>query len=819
MKHNRRFQSLPNLVFCRSLCLLAMSAYAAPGIASSNSGVDSAISNQLDQSTSYPRGQLGTFTTVPTRTPTGLLYAVPVQVDAFKTNAWTNSIEFGARMNNGSDDASQFREFTDWDEGGVVSNFSILGDFGDSYVKFSGAALGNDDQFIKAEYGRYGSYWIRAFYNETPHIYATDATLLYNGYGSEVLTLPAPLVAGGNTIAELETALAKAFKGDVGIQREKWGGELRLFRLGKWTLGGKYTLEEREGTRPFGGSFYPSSIGGAVETLEPIDDETHNLNFSASYVGDKTFMNMRAMASYYDNNHTSLTWDNPFDIVQTGGMVPADVVERGRMSLAPDNQFYQFEFDIAQLLPGGAQLTASAAWARMSQDEDLLPPTITSGDVAGVDTDNWNTTAALSQTSADAQIDTLSGKVKLRLNPLPKLSVGLSLDYYEETNDTRYTAYNPLTDQFGYIAQDSPRIKRLHKASTKALANDIHYRSIPFDKSRHAWTLDATYRLMSKTTVGVDWRETTYKYDEREVKESDETRVKVYLSSRALDWATIRVSYLSEDRDADKYNPDPYSEYYTRSLPDYILPARPFTLDEMRKYDVGDVDRDKFEARMNILLRDDMDLMISAQYDKKDYGTSYGLEEKETKTFNMEWNYQPKADLNIYLFYSKQWFDNEMTNIADSGAFDDTQAGGITYPLSGRWSETSEETSDQLGAGISYTCEKFTFEASINSIDSDTTIDYQFASDDATASTPLETGNVGNFSDISYRSRVFDSSVTWQADERWQLRLYYRYESGKLSDWATDGLSALENDNLFIQAIPDDSYHVSTVGIFATYHF
>lgn len=819
MKHNRRLPRVHHLTYSRGLCLLAISTCAVPGIATTNSGVDSVISNQINQSLSYPRGQLGTFRTIPTRTPTGLLYAVPWQVDEAITNAWSSSVEFGARFNSGDDDAYPFVKYTDWDEGAVISNFSVLGDFGGTYVKFSGAALGNDDQFVKAEYGRYGSYWIRGFYNETPHIYATDATLLFNGIGSEVLTLPDPLVPGGNTLDELEAALADAPRRDVGIQREKWGGELRVFHLGKWTLDGKYTLEEREGTRPFGGSFYPASIGGAVETLEPIDDDTHTVNLGASYVADRTFVNMRAMASYFDNDNTSLTWDNPFDLVQAGGMVPPDVVRRGRMSLAPDNEFFQFEFDIARLLAGGAQLTASAAWSRMSQDEDLLPPTITSGDVAGVDTDNWNTTAALSQTSADAEIDSLSGSVEIRLNPWPKLSAGLSLDYYEEENDTRYTAYNPLTDQFGYIAEDSPRIKRIHKASTNPLDNDIHYRSIPFDKSRRAWTLDATYRLMRKTTLGLEWRDTTYKYDEREVEESDETRVKVYLSTRALDWATIRVSYLWEDRDVDKYNPNPYSEYYSRSLPDYILPARPFTLDEMRKFDIGDVERDRFEARMNILVRDDMDLMLSAQYDNKDYGTSYGLQERETKTINLEWNYQPSATFNTYLFFSKQWFDDDMTNIADSGALDDSQAGGTTYPLSGRWSESSEETSDQLGVGISYTGEKFGFEASYTGIDSDTSMDYRFASSDATASEPLESGNSGKFSDISYRNQVFESSATWQANERWQLRLYYRYERGKLSNWATDGLSALEGYNLFIQAIPDDRYSVSTVGVFASWQF
>ena len=239
----------------------------------------------------------------------------------------------------------------------------------------------------------------------------------------------------------------------------------------------------------------------------------------------------------------------------------------------------------------------------------------------------------------------------------------------------------------------------------------------------------------------------------------------------------------------------------------------------MRKFDVGDVDREKFEGRMNVLIRDDMDLMLSAQYENKDYGTSYGLEERETKTINLEWNYQPSATFNTYLFFSKQWYDDEMTNIADSGTIDDTQAGGSTYPLTRRWSESSEEVSDQLGAGISYTGEKFGFEASFTGIDSDTGVDYRFASIGATASLPLESGNSGKFSDINYQQRVFDSSVTWQSNENWQLRLYYRYESGKLRDWANNRLSTLESNNLFVQAVPDDDYSVYTVGVFATYRY
>ena len=62
----------------------------------------------------------------------------------------------------------------------------------------------------------------------------------------------------------------------------------------------------------------------------------------------------------------------------------------------------------------------------------------------------------------------------------------------------------------------------------------------------------------------------------------------------------------------------------------------------------------------------------------------------------------------------------------------------------------------------------------------------------------------GQFSDISFESRVFESSLSWQLNPNWEVRPYYRYEKGKTRDWSNTGLSALEGNNLFVQAIPAD---------------
>jgi len=229
MKHFRTAQAVISPTNFRRLNLLAILICTLPAFASTNSGVDSAIGNQLNQSLSYPVEQLATHKTTLSRSPTGLLYVSPVQVELAQSNTWTSTFEIGALSNNGNDDAAQFRKYADWDEGLVLSNLAILGNFGETYIKFNAGGVGRDDQFLTAEYGRYGSFEISSFFTEIPHIYLDGATLLFQGIGTDVLSLPAPLVPGGNTRAEIANALTSASSGTVGLRRKKLGAGLRFF--------------------------------------------------------------------------------------------------------------------------------------------------------------------------------------------------------------------------------------------------------------------------------------------------------------------------------------------------------------------------------------------------------------------------------------------------------------------------------------------------------------------------------------------------------------------------------------------------------------
>ena len=61
----------------------------------------------------------------------------------------------------------------------------------------------------------------------------------------------------------------------------------------------------------------------------------------------------------------------------------------------------------------------------------------------------WNTTGALSRSSADARIDTTLVDLAIILNPARALAVKGKVRYFDTDNSTEFFACNPLTGQWG----------------------------------------------------------------------------------------------------------------------------------------------------------------------------------------------------------------------------------------------------------------------------------------------------------------------------------------------------------------------------------
>ena len=228
-----------------------------------------------------------------------------------------------------------------------------------------------------------------------------------------------------------------------------------------WKLYASYTNQNRQGSRPFGMVFGGGDGGGNIDVTEAIDYNTHDILAGLQYGDPLTSFNLQLSASLFRNGIDTMTVQNPLTIVTFGvAGVPAQTFTAGRFDLYPDNDYYKIKAEYGRSLPSlwNGRLTASVAWTRSTQNDSLIAPTtlpLTGGTINGIPTANvWNTTAALTQQTAEAQIDSTLANVRLVVNPTPALALTGNIRYYETDNSTAYTACNPLTGQWGRLLND-----------------------------------------------------------------------------------------------------------------------------------------------------------------------------------------------------------------------------------------------------------------------------------------------------------------------------------------------------------------------------
>lgn len=763
----------------------------------------------------------------PSRTPSGLLYDIPPEPlsDKKLNENWhyRGSLDFGYLFGTGSRQrSSKLNDYSDWSNGPLLNYFSLSGwqEHKGYFLDAQGGGVGRNDQYYQLSAGQLGSFKVNGFFNQTPHTYTANALTLYQGVGSENLTLPLGLVPGNNSRDQLRQALASAYNPDLGINREEGRIGFDYTLTPSLKLFSNFSHETRQGRRAFGGSFLPpfyagENSGGMVETIEPIDYTTNEIRSGFNYAGSGLDLNLNYTGSFFTNNKGQLTFDNPFTNLPGTDFA----VEQGRFDLYPDNTFHQVKTDLAYRLPLNGQLTSTLSWSRMYQNDNLLPPTINSGQTfTGINMDQWNSTASLSQKTANAEITNWLFQSGLQFSPWDPLTLKAKFRYYNEDNNTDYTAFNPLTNQYGYILVDGAQGGEVFRPASPQ--NPFQYRSIPFSQKVTEGFFDSDYRLSYKTTAGFSYHFEQHEPTYRERDSTDENHLKVHLSNRSLSWTTLRLSYEYAIRGGSRYDYNPYVPFYTSSLAGFqSVPASgasPLTLADLRKYDLSDRRQNQLKAQANFMLRDDLDLLASVNWIDNNYNVHYGLQNARTLSANLEGNYQPSPRLNAYAFYSFQKQQSQLSNINDVGFSADPNAGGSRFPLAAAWKESVDDTNHLIGLGFRYQLDPFDIDMRYSHNWAHTDVGYDAASNQAFANVDANQAVSNNFPAITFSRHILETNLRWNLRKDMSVRFYHRYEHSGVQDWHYDGLSPLIDSQLFLNAIPEN-YGVHVFGVFVQY--
>jgi hypothetical protein len=771
-----------------------------------------------------------------TRTPTGLLYPIPFAYPDMKQSKtdpdWWSSgwVDLGVLGTFGNVHSAQFREYGDWNNGFDLSSAGFLAENRKTAVYFSGNAenVGREDQSYQLNAGEYGVFNVILFFDATPHFYSSDAKSLWNGAGTDNLTLKDGLVPGASTAAQVDAALAASAPMDLKVERNKAGLAFNYKFDDSMEAVLQVSNEWRDGTQPFGATFGYPFQNGATQVILPIHYTTLDMTGALRYSGDDTQANFTYSGSIFRNDLQSLTWQNP-GLSSIPGL--SYVPPMGRLSLPPDNEYASFKGDFATVPSTDVRFNASLTYSMLRQNQALLPPTINSGTIQGlatpIDLSQWNTTAALSQTTAHAAINIFRAFAQLEYTPLSDVTLDFTFKDNDEANLTNYVAFNPLTGQYGYIAIDgglAPFIPSLSGVyEPNAPGSVVQIRNIPFANDNIELDADAAYRISSHLKLDLDYTHNNIHHTAREVPDADDNRIRIQLVSNGNSWGTVRASYEFAHLTGSDYTSNPYTPYYSTSLPGYLPQFSggdmPFTLSDLRKFDVGNRTEHTAHVQTNFIVSPKADLQFSGDLHEDGYEAQYGLRNSDEVDLNAAFAYQLSLTTTFNAFYSFQFQNRAMANINPLGNGTDGSAGGPVYLLSGAWYEKDRDLDHTMGATLHKNFGDVTLDLNYTYTVTNSVLRYAYATTGAffDSLTPAQAGM--EFPNIDFRYHVLEGNLRWQYSDSTALRLYYRFDYQDLQDFHYTGLTpGVFSNDIFLGVVPEN-YTAQAVGLFVQYTF
>lgn len=892
--------------------------------ADSGHGADTVLANTLTPQGTIPgreRDPDGLGLAENTRTPTGLLHVDPWQVPEWSKGAsgWLTrgGVEFGGLSIGGDRKAAKFGEYKSPKSGLVLSNAWLEAERPQDAIFFdlNAGSLGRHDQYLGVSGGRYNAWKLSAFYNETDHLFTTRYRSLWSGVGSARLTLNPPLVAGptapataaSNDLAIGEAALATPY-GALSMLRQKGGLRLDLRLNEDWRAFATLTSEKRQGARPFAMVMGGGGGTGGLEIPESIDYDTHDLLAGVQWHRGHTSLNVQASASLFRNNVGTMTVDNPMLLPPANGLTS---FPQGVIDLYPDNDAYNLKAEFAHAMPewARARFTALVSATSTRQNDALIPSTPYAGVVVGgIAGGAWDTTASLSRQNAGARIDTRLADIGLALSPLNDLDLKAKLRHYDTDNDTRYWACNPLTGQWGRLTNDGSgssiavpnvtpgnnppgtsatafndvmcNLEALKALNLVPAAGTVNIATVPYAYSQTNAGLSADYRLAHSQNMTLAYERETFRREHRERDKTWEDRVKVGYVNRALTGGTLRVSLEHGRRRGSTYVADPYDEFFSASFgptPTAVgtnVSSWIHVNDLHRKFDLSDRDQTALNLRYNHALRDDLDLMLTAQskeqkYPSAQYGRS-GRQRQHTATLDLNW--QPAPETSVYGYLATQrstmfqrglqqnacvlgttyyfYSDGSISALAAPTAAQ--AAAGITvvgnsgpvtaanfltlcgsasatsplYATGRTWTADQKDRSNSLGIGAQHDFGRVRTDVNANWTRGRTSLAYTYdpvalgllTSGAPTPAQQTIVGLIGSgVPDMIYEQTSLDASFLIPVNARTTVRLLLRHEAGRIRDWHYDGVAEnptpSTNQQTYLDAGPQ-SYDVTSVGVF-----
>ncbi|HSM12418.1 MAG TPA: MtrB/PioB family decaheme-associated outer membrane protein [Lysobacter sp.] len=694
-----------------------------------------------------------------------------------------------------SDDSFRFGRYTGLNDEGVAPllNLDLIrraayDSDSAQYWRLQGRDLGLDSRDATLEFGNQGRFGVRLDYNQIPYFRSDSARTIFNGAGSNNLTLPGNWVGDGNTVTMTEL-LPSLRPVDLHTERRQAGLGITGVLSPRWDFSTSYRHETKEGIKSIGGVF--GNSGGnprAVILPEPVDYTTQQIDVALRYTTRKLQVEAAYYLSVFSEHEDALVWSNPYTTINGWGPGAGFPDGRGQISLPPDNRFHQFSVNGGYNFSDQTRFSASVATGRMTQDQTFLPYTSIPELAASI-------TQPLPRASLDGRIDTTVVNLRIASRPWPDFSWNVSYRYDDRDNKTP-------RDEYVYIGGDT-QLQQTDPTSDRRRYNE------PYSFREEQYKADAAYRAFGNVNLsaGVQHKKTDRTYTERE--HSDETTYHFGINTQLGERLNGQLRYTHADRDGSTYvGNEPFLSGYD---PGYTATvAGGFeNLPGLRKYYLANRDRDQISATASFMPTESWTMSASVDQAKDEYNQSeFGLLDSRIDSFTFETVYAPSQLWSAFLFYNREELDSNQNGRAFRG-------GGSKLAQAGdpdqNWSVRHRDNIDSYGAGYKRSLAGTRLDFGIEYLYSKAHSNLDFAAGSALEVAPLPR-------DVT-RLNSLNVHGTFKMRPNTALRLGYWYERYHSTDWSIDGIEPNQLANVILLGETSPDYKVHVVSLSLIYRF
>lgn len=498
--------------------------------------------------------------------------------------------------------------------------FSVKDPQTGKFFDLNGTNVSLDDQTIAAAGGRPGAWNLAANWTGTPHNYSNKALTPYIRRGPGLFEVPATVpitfkklatssaadVPGVLTSDNLAALYQSTFLTPTPLSTQTNAGHFAAAWSASeaMSLAVAYDRREKSGLKStFGpiGDRPPRTLN--IQLTEPVDYRTNDLTFSTEYRGSGYQIGVEYLFSDFANRIDTLKWQNVFATPAPGATFDTwdrSVSAYGVRPLPPDNRYQTISTTFGADLPLESQLTATAAYGRLQQNETLLPYSYNNDQLA------VNT---LPRGTADALMNTLNFATDYVISPVQRLNIRAFYRRYDLNNETP-------SNQWQYVTSDTSNLN----GSVSYLNKRVN---LPYAWDRQNVGADATWRLPARSSFTFGYEREVFDRAHREVAKTIEDILRATWRTRAAHWMSLEARYLQSVRDGGVYNDLVTREkyWYTQAdNPDNNNPALTFeNHPDMRRFDVADRLRRQFGLRLNLTPRDIFAVSAYVRYRKDDF--------------------------------------------------------------------------------------------------------------------------------------------------------------------------------------------------------